>query len=70
MAERRWADATAVTHEQVDLIAALARLREVISAVSVDLLGGGRLTARRWDELADILTEAARLCREQGSGME
>jgi hypothetical protein len=55
---------TAATPEQVDLVLALRRLTEVIPPLLPKVITG-ELLASGWSNLADILYQAARLCRQQ-----
>src|SRR5207237_5577747 len=54
----------AATPEEVDLIAALVKLRATISAVSVDVMCGVQMCDTKWHQLADLLNTGARLCRQ------
>jgi hypothetical protein len=55
---------TAATPEQVDLVYALRLLAEAIPPLLPKVITG-ELSSQSWDRLADILSNAARLCREQ-----
>lgn len=55
---------TAASPEQIDLVYALRLLAEAIPGLLPKVITG-ELTAATWSLLADILSSAARLCREQ-----
>lgn len=55
---------TAATPEQIDLVYALRMLADAIPALLPKVITGDLATSN-WDNLADILYRAARLCREQ-----
>lgn len=55
---------TAATPEQVDLVYALRLLAEAIPALLPKVITG-EVMSYTWSSLADILFQAARLCREQ-----
>jgi hypothetical protein len=55
---------TAASPEQVDLVYALRLLAEAIPPMLPKVITG-ELLSSNWSHLADILSSAARLCREQ-----
>ena len=55
---------TAASPEQVDLVYALRLLAEAIPPMLPKVITG-ELESNYWSHLADILSRAARLCREQ-----
>jgi hypothetical protein len=55
---------TAATPEQVDLVYALRLLAEAIPPLLPKVITG-ELGSHNWNHLSEILTRAARLCREQ-----
>jgi hypothetical protein len=55
---------TAASPEQIDLVYALRLLAEAIPPMLPKVITG-ELTSTNWSQLSDILTSAARLCREQ-----
>jgi hypothetical protein len=55
---------TAATPEQIDLVYALRLLAEAIPPLLPKVITG-ELSSHNWNHLAEILTRAARLCREQ-----
>jgi hypothetical protein len=55
---------TAASPEQVDLVYALRLLAEAIPPLLPQVITG-ELRSSNWSHLADILSRAARLCREQ-----
>ena len=55
---------TAASPEQVDLVYALRLLAQAIPPMLPKVITG-ELLSSNWSHLADILSNAARLCREQ-----
>ena len=55
---------TAATPEQIDLVYALRLLACAIPPLLPKVITG-ELESNQWSHLADILSQAARLCREQ-----
>ena len=55
---------TAPSPEQIDLVYALRLLAEAIPPLLAQVITG-ELVSSNWSHLSDMLTRAARLCREQ-----